>query len=564
MRKLGVKGKLTFWFLLLFLIGSSILIFESVWTIKKEVLHVAEKNLANDLNVAKGLIDEQHPGSWTVSNGDLYKGETKVNDNNEMVDSIGELTNNAVTIFLDDTRVSTNVKDETGTRAIGTKVSDAVADVTLKQGETYIGEAIVVGEKLVTIYEPIKNASGEIIGMVFVGHSAETYDSMVSSFTNNLILTGVVELIVIALIMLFIIHRQIQPLRKMTVLSEQIARGDLTGEVIETKLKDEIGDLSQSVNLMSTNLKNLITNVKDTAEQAAATSEELAASADVTGEMSNQIALTTTEIASGVSRQTTEVNNILDNMRITTDRVDSGGEIIEGTLDLAMRSTKEADYGNKAINEAIQHLGKVTSTVEFATESIQKLGSRSEEIGSIITVISDISNQTNLLALNAAIEAARAGENGKGFAVVADEVRKLAEQSNSAANQITTLIEDIQSETKVTVNTMETNLVSVKEQVQLIEKGGESLHKIVENVQETENGVLSVKEIFQELKGYAESVLQSIESMSEVIEASAALSEEAAASTEEQSATIEEVAHSAKDLAKIAEKLQEELKQFKL
>lgn len=564
MRKLGVKGKLTFWFLLLFLIGSSILIFESVWTIKKEVLHVAEQNLANDLNVAKGLIDEQHPGSWTVSNGDLYKGETKVNDNNEMVDSIGELTNNAVTIFLDDTRVSTNVKDETGTRAIGTKVSDAVADVTLKQGETYIGEAIVVGEKLVTIYEPIKNGSGEIIGMLFVGHSAETYDSMVSSFTNNLILTGVVELIVIVLIMLFIIHRQIQPLRKMTVLSEQIARGDLTGEIIETKLKDEIGDLSQSVNLMSTNLKNLITNVKDTAEQAAATSEELAASADVTGEMSNQIALTTTEIASGVSRQTTEVNNILDNMRITTDRVDSGGEIIEGTLDLAMRSTKEADYGNKAINEAIQHLGKVTSTVEFATESIQKLGSRSEEIGSIITVISDISNQTNLLALNAAIEAARAGENGKGFAVVADEVRKLAEQSNSAANQITTLIEDIQSETKVTVNTMETNLVSVKEQVQLIEKGGESLHKIVENVQETENGVLSVKEIFQELKGYTESVLQSIESMSEVIEASAALSEETAASTEEQSATIEEVAHSAKDLAKIAEKLQEELKQFKL
>lgn len=564
MKKLGVKGKLTFWFLLLFLLGSSILIFQSVWTIKKEVLHVAEKNLASDLNVAKGLIDEQHPGSWSVNNGELYKGETKVNDNNEMVDSIGELTNNAVTIFLDDTRVSTNVKDEAGTRAIGTKVSDAVAAMTLKQGETYIGEAIVVGEKLVTIYEPIKNASGEIIGMVFVGHSAESYDTMVSSFTNNLIITGAIELIIIALIMLFIIHRQIQPLRNMTVLSKQIAQGDLTGEVISTKLQDEIGDLSQSVNLMSTNLKNLITNVKETAEQAAATSEELAASADVTGEMSNQIALTTTEIASGVSRQTTEVTNILENMRITTDRVDSGGDIIEGTLDLAMRSTKEADYGNKAINEAIQHLGKVTSTVEFATESIQKLGSRSEEIGSIITVISDISNQTNLLALNAAIEAARAGENGKGFAVVADEVRKLAEQSNSAANQITTLIEDIQSETKVTVNTMETNLVSVKEQVQLIEKGGESLHKIVENVQETENGVLSVKEIFQELKGYAESVLQSIESMSEVIEASAALSQEAAASTEEQSATIEEVAHSAKDLAKIAEKLQEELKQFKL
>jgi len=562
--KLGVKGKLTLWFLILFLIGTSILIFQSVYTVKKEVLDLAEENLNSDLKVAKGLIDQQYPGEWTIKGNELYKGDTKVNDNEEIVDSIGELTSNAVTVFQGDTRVTTNVKDEAGKRAVGTKVSDAVAAVTLAKGETYIGEANVVGKNLVTVYEPIKNPAGEIIGMLFVGHSTEAYETMTSNFQFQLLVEGIVALIVIALIMWWVIHRQIQPLQKMTALSKQIADGDLTGNEINTKLNDEIGELSQSINLMKTNLKNLISKVIETADQTAATSEELSASADVTGEMSSQIASTTTEIAAGVSKQSSEANNILIKMKETASHVEVGGQIIDGTLDLARRSTTEAGQGNTAINEAIQHLGKVTNTVEFATESIQKLGKRSEEIGSIITVISDISNQTNLLALNAAIEAARAGENGKGFAVVADEVRKLAEQSNTAANQITTLIEDIQSETKVTVNTMETNLVSVKEQVGLIEKGGESLHKIVFNVKETEQGVTKVKDIFLELRNYTSSVLDSIEKVTEVIEASAALSEEAAASTEEQSATIEEVSESARELAKMAEQLKQELTVFNL
>ncbi len=134
--------------------------------------------------------------------------------------------------------------------------------------------------------------------------------------------------------------------------------------------------------------------------------------------------------------------------------------------------------------------------LSYATDSIQKLGKRSEEIGGIITVISDIAEQTNLLALNAAIEAARAGEQGKGFAVVASEVRKLAEQSKQASGQITGLINDIQAETSVTVRTMESNLLAVNEQVMIINKGGEALEEIVDKVIETETGVEHMKNSF--------------------------------------------------------------------
>lgn len=180
-------------------------------------------------------------------------------------------------------------------------------------------------------------------------------------------------------------------------------------------------------------------------------------------------------------------------MQKTIEEVSKSLQKAEITLNSAIESTHIARKGEEAINEAIMHLSDVTKTVSYATDSIQKLGKRSEEIGGIITVITGIAEQTNLLALNAAIEAARAGDQGKGFAVVASEVRQLAEQSSLAAGQITNLINDIQAETSVTVRTMESNLLAVEEQVTIINKGGSALKEIVEKVVETEEGVEQMK-----------------------------------------------------------------------
>src|SRR5213075_2494444 len=98
--------------------------------------------------------------------------------------------------------------------------------------------------------------------------------------------------------------------------------------------------------------------------------------------------------------------------------------------------------------EAIRH---VAASSEQVGAAIQDLAERSERIGGIVDTITGIAEQTNLLALNAAIEAARAGEQGRGFAVVAEEVRKLAEESQSAAAQISGLVGEIQTETNKVV-----------------------------------------------------------------------------------------------------------------
>ncbi len=233
------------------------------------------------------------------------------------------------------------------------------------------------------------------------------------------------------------------------------------------------------------------------------------------------------------------------------------------TLTSAIESSKIARKGEEAINEAIKHLSAVTQTVSYATDSIQKLGKRSEEIGGIITVITGIAEQTNLLALNAAIEAARAGDQGKGFAVVASEVRQLAEQSSLASGQITNLINDIQAETSVTVRTMESNLLAVEEQVTIINKGGTALKEIVEKVVETEKGVEQMKSAFSHVNDNSLGVQQAIHDISRIIEDAAAATEEIAATSEEQYATVAEITQNSDELATIADKLQNEVNKFK-
>lgn len=202
--------------------------------------------------------------------------------------------------------------------------------------------------------------------------------------------------------------------------------------------------------------------------------------------------------------------------------------------------------------------------VRASADSVKALGRRSEEIGGIITVISEIADQTNLLALNAAIEAARAGEHGKGFAVVADEVRKLAEQSSKSANKIGSLIAGIQSETNDIVIKIEHNVSSVQSQMEVIAQVGASLKEIVSFTQGTEERSNEMKEVLTSVLKNSQQVLASIEEISAIVEQSAASAQEVAAASEEQSATIEEVTASANSLAKMAEDLTEEVSKFKL
>lgn len=192
--QLSLKTKFT-----VFFIGPAMLISLVIGIMTIRDMHtqieaaIAEK-AKSDLATAQEIADYMHPGSWHVVNGKLYKGTSLINDNTELVDRIGRLTDDTVTIFLSNTRVATNIMRD-GSRATGTFAADYVTETVLTGGKIYIGEAEVVGVKYQTGYAPIKDDSGRIIGMFYIGVSKKLADQLKQSFIAVTILSARIALL---------------------------------------------------------------------------------------------------------------------------------------------------------------------------------------------------------------------------------------------------------------------------------------------------------------------------------------------------------------------------------
>ncbi|ARD48881.1 methyl-accepting chemotaxis protein [Sporosarcina sp. P33] len=563
--KWSIGKKINGVILLAIVLLSGILSGLNYYATKGNLLEAAETKLMSDLQLSMELLNNSVPGDWSITNGSLYKGEMDMNEAYDIPDQLGELTfGNTMSIFQNDTRITTNII-ENGERRLGTKVSEQVGDVVLGKKERFIGTADVLGEPFQAVYDPIFNKEGDVIGIIAVAIPVAPYIKIAASSATQTIIISLVLAVLVILIASFIIQRIIvRPINRLRDNANELADLNLDVALYEAKGTDEIADLSTAFHHMKEQLTETIEHVARNAKEIANSSVALAESSQQTNETASQIASTMNEIASGVTNQSEHAEQIAGMMRDTIAEVEINLGHVEQSLLNAKQSTVIAHEGEQAISKAIEHLSTVTETVSYATDSIQKLGMRSEEIGGIITVITAISEQTNLLALNAAIEAARAGEHGKGFAVVAAEVRKLAEQSKAAAQQITDLITDIQAETSVTVRTMESNLTAVEEQVVIINQGGEALKHIVEKVSETESGVGQMKEAFVHVNENSQNVQDAIQNISAIIEESAAATEQIAASSEEQYATVAEIADNTTSLAEVADRLREEVNKFKM
>ncbi|MBT2285157.1 MCP four helix bundle domain-containing protein [Paenibacillus polymyxa] len=398
------------------------------------------------------------------------------------------------------------------------------------------------------------------------GSEAATNDSVVlAENTFNVILAVTIFAFLVAIFIAFFIASIIsRPIKKMNEAALAIANGDLTGETIVLKNKDELGTLATSFNTMSGNLRSMIESVSVTSEQVAASSEELLASAEQNTQASEQISETVEELAVGTSDQVDIVkrsSQAMNEMALGSEQI---AELAQSVSVSAVDAANQSSEGNMIIQQAVEQMGSVRNSIASLTELVTGLGERSAEIGTITEVINNIARQTNLLALNAAIEAARAGEHGRGFAVVAGEVRKLAEESSTSAQRITDLVQLIQKDTDHAVQAVKVNSSETEAGIEMVTAAGQAFEQISDAVNKVAGEIQEVSAGSEEMSASTTEVVGYVSQISNIAGEAAGGVHNVSAATQQQLASMEEIASSAGSLSKMAEELQEQINKFKV
>nr|WP_154960721.1 methyl-accepting chemotaxis protein [Paenibacillus xylanexedens] len=379
-----------------------------------------------------------------------------------------------------------------------------------------------------------------------------------------IIILGIVS-ILIGLAIAIIIGRMIsKPVQAVAQAASRIAEGDLTGEPLKVRNKDEIGEMAEAFNVMSVNLRSLIHQVNDGAERVAASSEELTASTEQTAIANEQVATTMGEIATGMDAQ---VRMVSEGFQTMNELATGFRQVAENTTvvsEKAAEASAQTISGSESIRTAVGQMNSIQNTVSSLAGVIEELSKHSTDIVKMVDAISEISAQTNLLSLNAAIEAARAGEHGRGFQVVATEVRKLSEQSAQSAGEIVGLVSSIETGMRNAAHSMSVVSSEVQEGIQLVHQAGSTFDHIRTSVSGVAGQAQEVSASIEQMNAGVEQINASMKSIMGVTENAAAGTEEVSATTEEQLSAMQEIASAANDLSSMAEMLQQSVARFKV
>ncbi|MCR9563066.1 HAMP domain-containing methyl-accepting chemotaxis protein [Vibrio alginolyticus] len=274
--------------------------------------------------------------------------------------------------------------------------------------------------------------------------------------------------------------------RRVKNLSERaktIASGDVSQPPLTVVGKDELADLTDSINRMNQSLASIVAGVSEKAHQVDTSMGALLESAQVTSSNVEQQQTSIVEMGRQLDEIALAARNTLDQANQSVQKLsDSKGEIEQG---------RDALEQNKVTMESLH------GSIETASTQVTQLSKESEAIGRVTEVIEGLAEQTNLLALNAAIEAARAGDQGRGFAVVADEVRMLATRTTQSTTEINGIINAIQRSTNSVVE-------EIEHSQSLAEQGAEHIEKAVTRLLVTTEQIGSLNEQMAELAAAAE------------------------------------------------------------
>ncbi|MBD2870649.1 methyl-accepting chemotaxis protein [Paenibacillus arenilitoris] len=420
------------------------------------------------------------------------------------------------------------------------------------------------GQEVLRTFEPIRMPGSD---QTWYTQAAVEEATIMETYTEARmasVLAVVAAILVLGAILALLVWRMvITPLRALSGKLQLMAGGDLT-QRLEVRTGDEFGRMAEHFNAMSVKLRAMLQLVSELSAAVGATSRQLTASAEQTGQAAETIAESISRVAEGALHQNdyaAESSQAMNEMATGVKRIaDSSSAVSESAYEVAEQTKR----GGIRLREAAGQMEELQSSVEETGAAIVRLGERSAAIGGMIDLITNISTQTNLLALNAAIEASRVGEHGKGFAVVAAEIRKLADQTKQAADQVTELVEHVQSDTGEASRAMAAGKAKVEQGVKSVTDSGLLFAAILTEMTQVNGQIQEVSAAAQQMTAGTEQISASVAQLAGLASEASADAQSVAAASEEQLASMEEITSSAEALSEMVQELLERLSHFKV
>ncbi len=540
--------------------------------IKEQVIHRQESNLRAAAIVMGDLYPELN--ATFGKDGNVTRLELPAIpkfENHDMIDKIGQITGETATVFEfepengDFWRRTTNIIKPDGNRAVGTKlgINGAVHPI-VSSGKTFLGQATILGLDYYTIYVPIFTPDDKVIGILYAGVLKSTVQALMEDIGIGQLSAALVLLIITGVASLFIFRAMLRPIPVLAGIMQKMSKNEPVAEIPYLENQDETGEMATAIQVFKENaerVKEMEVESHKRDEEERKRDEEARAAEQRTAEENKaseqraaeekrnmmrkmaddfeasvgQVVKTVNESASGMQKGAQTMVSMAEGSANRATEVSAASSEASANVQAVSAATEELSASIKEISAQVMSSSKMAAeAVDEADKSattVQGLVNSSNQIGEVVSLITDIAEQTNLLALNATIEAARAGDAGKGFAVVANEVKSLASQTAKATEEISRQITEIQSATQNAAGAIE----GISERIRKINDVSAAIEEAVNQQSEAtteiarnvDNASMGTNRVMDSIAGVQEAASDTGEEAGRISEAANALSQQA-------------------------------------
>lgn len=479
------------------------------------------------------------------------------------IDTVSEIGVD-LTLFKEDTRFMTTIKDSSGKRIEGTTASPEVWAEVGGKGQEYYSDSVVINDTdYYVYYVPISDGS-EVKGIAFSGKPATMIQEAKRHIIMLVLAVSLILIILFSIAATMIARRVADPLRAAAGGLGEISKGKV-GVRIEAKSRvAETNEILIAAGRLGETLNDTISGVKEKVSVLTSSAGTLTESTGTAKGTLDGIDGAASEIATGATSQAEEVTASASSVSDVLINMENIGKHILETRERTEEMFVQSDMVSREFEKLIRSTKNSQSELGIVNDTMRKVSDAVDAVVNAAEQINTIARQTNLLSLNASIEAARAGDAGKGFAVVADEISNLSTQSDASAEEIRNIMNTLREETENAVKLVEGMNAAMSEQVDSSENSRKALGVLAEAIERTKENVRAVQSRSDEVEKLCRDLNGSISSLAAISEENAALTQETSAGINEVTGTVHDIGGMADELNDVAHDLEKLTDYFKL